>query len=237
MSRDDLLSDNFEIMQAGDGSGRQVLARTASSSLWPTRSTRWPGALQAERVSARARHRHGRRARLGADAHVHRHGAEGLGGERPRVRARRPRRHDGAAAALLDRRRHSDHRADGQATIDAIGKRTAEAARRSPSWSARAPGMRPARRRRRWSRHPKDKKKILPCSVFLQGEYGIRDLFVGVPVQARRAGHGADHRDQADARRRRRVQEVGGRGQGAGRRDQGLNVGDRAGMVMNPDCT
>ena len=29
----------------------------------------------------------------------------------------------------------------------------------------------------------KDKKKILPCSVFLQGEYGFRDLFVGVPVK------------------------------------------------------
>jgi malate dehydrogenase len=29
----------------------------------------------------------------------------------------------------------------------------------------------------------KDKKKILPCSVFLQGEYGIKDLFVGVPVK------------------------------------------------------
>jgi malate dehydrogenase len=29
----------------------------------------------------------------------------------------------------------------------------------------------------------KDKKKILPCSVYLQGEYGIRDLFVGVPVK------------------------------------------------------
>ena len=28
-----------------------------------------------------------------------------------------------------------------------------------------------------------DKKQILPCSVFLQGEYGIRDLFVGVPVK------------------------------------------------------
>jgi malate dehydrogenase len=28
-----------------------------------------------------------------------------------------------------------------------------------------------------------DKKKILPCSVFLQGEYGVRDLFVGVPVK------------------------------------------------------
>src|SRR5919197_2601522 len=29
----------------------------------------------------------------------------------------------------------------------------------------------------------KDKKKILPCSVYLKGEYGIQDLFVGVPVK------------------------------------------------------
>ena len=29
----------------------------------------------------------------------------------------------------------------------------------------------------------KDKKKILPCSVFLQGEYGLNDLFVGVPCK------------------------------------------------------
>jgi malate dehydrogenase len=29
----------------------------------------------------------------------------------------------------------------------------------------------------------KDKKKVLPCSVYLQGEYGINDLFVGVPVK------------------------------------------------------
>src|SRR6478735_2926587 len=28
-----------------------------------------------------------------------------------------------------------------------------------------------------------DKKKIVPCSVFLQGEYGISDLFVGVPCK------------------------------------------------------
>src|SRR5262245_62286953 len=28
-----------------------------------------------------------------------------------------------------------------------------------------------------------DKHKILPCSVFLQGEYGVRDVFVGVPVK------------------------------------------------------
>ena len=29
----------------------------------------------------------------------------------------------------------------------------------------------------------KDKKKILPCAAFLQGEYGIRGLFVGVPCK------------------------------------------------------
>src|SRR6266478_4826355 len=29
----------------------------------------------------------------------------------------------------------------------------------------------------------KDKKKILPCAVYLDGEYGIKGLFVGVPVK------------------------------------------------------
>ncbi len=34
----------------------------------------------------------------------------------------------------------------------------------------------------------RDKKKILPCAVYLQGEYGLRDLFVGVPVRLGRRG-------------------------------------------------
>ncbi len=29
----------------------------------------------------------------------------------------------------------------------------------------------------------KDKKRILPCAAFLQGEYGVNDLYVGVPVK------------------------------------------------------
>ena len=29
----------------------------------------------------------------------------------------------------------------------------------------------------------KDKNKILPCAVYLEGEYGIKGLFVGVPVK------------------------------------------------------
>jgi malate dehydrogenase len=28
-----------------------------------------------------------------------------------------------------------------------------------------------------------DRKRVLPCSAYLNGEYGIRDLFVGVPVK------------------------------------------------------
>jgi malate dehydrogenase len=34
----------------------------------------------------------------------------------------------------------------------------------------------------------KDKKKILPCVAYLQGEYGINDLFIGVPVKLGSAG-------------------------------------------------
>jgi malate dehydrogenase len=29
----------------------------------------------------------------------------------------------------------------------------------------------------------KDRKRILPCAAYLQGEYGIHDVFVGVPVK------------------------------------------------------
>ncbi|MCZ6878821.1 MAG: malate dehydrogenase, partial [Acidobacteria bacterium] len=34
----------------------------------------------------------------------------------------------------------------------------------------------------------RDKKKILPCCAYLQGEYGVNDLFVGVPVKLGRKG-------------------------------------------------
>ena len=34
----------------------------------------------------------------------------------------------------------------------------------------------------------KDKKKILPCAVYLEGEYGLKDLFIGVPVKLGASG-------------------------------------------------
>jgi malate dehydrogenase len=68
--------------------------------------------------------------------------------------------------------------------IDAIAKRTAEGGAEitklvgTSAWYA--PGSAAAEM---VEAILKDKKKILPCSVFLQWEYGIRDLFVGVPVK------------------------------------------------------
>ncbi|MBI1957906.1 MAG: malate dehydrogenase [Candidatus Rokubacteria bacterium] len=34
----------------------------------------------------------------------------------------------------------------------------------------------------------KDKKKILPCAAYLDGEYGVKGLYVGVPVKLGRSG-------------------------------------------------
>jgi malate dehydrogenase len=33
-----------------------------------------------------------------------------------------------------------------------------------------------------------DSKKILPCAAMCQGEYGLNDVFVGVPVKLGRQG-------------------------------------------------
>ena len=68
--------------------------------------------------------------------------------------------------------------------IDAIAKRTADGGAEitklvgTSAWYA--PGQAAAEM---CEAILKDKKKILPCSVYLQGEYGINDLFVGVPVK------------------------------------------------------
>jgi len=34
----------------------------------------------------------------------------------------------------------------------------------------------------------RDKKRILPCAAYLEGEYGMKDLFLGVPCKLGRNG-------------------------------------------------
>ena len=185
MSRDDLLNVNYKIMQQVT---EQVVKYSPNCIIIPVSNpldAMAQAVLQAVEVPARARDRHGRRARLGAHALVHRQGAERLGRERPRVRARRPRRHDGAAAALFDGRGHPDHRPDGQGDHRPHCRRGRPAAALeitqlvgTSAWYA--PGASVVEM---VEAILLDKNKILPCSVFLQGEYGVRDLFVGVPCK------------------------------------------------------
>ena len=42
-----------------------------------------------------------------------------------------------------------------------------------------------------------DRNEILPCAAYLEGEYGVDGLFVGVPVKLGRGGISADRRDRA----------------------------------------
>ena len=41
-----------------------------------------------------------------------------------------------------------------------------------------------------------DHQQILPCSVYLEGEYGVHDLFVGVPVKL--GAHGVEQVVEVD---------------------------------------
>ena len=64
----------------------------------------------------------------------------------------------------------------------------------------------------------RDRKRVLPCATFLQGEFGVDGYYVGVPVVLGRGRPRARVRDHAHRRRAGRLREVGQRGQGAGRR-------------------
>ena len=41
-----------------------------------------------------------------------------------------------------------------------------------------------------------DKKRIMPCAVYLEGEYGVNGLFVGVPGEIGRERSRANNRNQ-----------------------------------------
>ena len=111
--------------------------------------------------------------------------------------------------------------------IDAIAKRTADGGAEitklvgTSAWYA--PGQAAAEM---CEAILKDKKKILPCSVFLQGEYGINDLFVGVPVKLGARGAEEIIQIKLTAEEDAALEEVGRGGQRAGRRDRNVEGGD-----------
>ena len=112
MSRDDLLNTNHEIMKAVVG---EVVKHSPNCILIIVSNPLDAMAQAAYKLSgfpARARHRHGRRARFRTLPRFHRAGVESQRRERHCLCSGRPRRHHGAPAPLLNRRRHSDHGID-----------------------------------------------------------------------------------------------------------------------------
>jgi malate dehydrogenase len=113
-----------------------------------------------------------------------------LGRGRHRLRARRPRRHDGAARPLLHRRRHpaAGPRQDGLGQPRSASKKSSSApvtaAPRSSACSRPArPIYAPAASAIEMAEsYLKDKKRVLPCAAYLNGQYGVKDMYVGVPV-------------------------------------------------------
>ena len=73
----------------------------------------------------------------------------------------------------------------------------------------------------------KDKKKILPCAAYLDGQYGDEGPLRRRAGEARPRRRRADHRDQAHARRAGRVRQVGRRRARAGGQAQAL-AGDES---------
>ena len=142
-------------------------------------------------LPARARHRHGRRPGLRPVPDVHRAGAGRVRGGRPRVRPRRPRRHDGPAQPLLDGRGRADHRAPARRPREGARGPDRERRRRDRGACSR-PAPRSTRRprpRSRWStRSCATGSASCPCATFLQGEFGVDGLYVGVPVVLGRGG-------------------------------------------------
>ncbi len=76
-----------------------------------------------------------------------------------------------------------------------------------------------------------DKKRVLPVAANLTGQYGIADLYVGVPLRDRRKAASRKHRQfDLNGRREGDVREIGRRGARPARRLQD------AGAVARLSC-
>jgi hypothetical protein len=109
MSRDDLLNVNYQIMQRRDRADRQALAELRDRAGRQPARRHVAGGLSPERLPARTRDWHGRCARLGPHADLRRRRTEGVGRRRHLLRAGRPWRHHGAAAAAVHGGWHPPH--------------------------------------------------------------------------------------------------------------------------------
>jgi malate dehydrogenase len=189
MSRDDLIGINLKVMKAvGDGHQAARPRRLRDLHHQPARR-HGLGAAEVLRPAQGQGDRHGRRARLRPLRLFPGREDRRVGPGHPRLDARRSRRRHGAHGSPLHHRRppSPDAVAAGllsQADLDAIVDRTRKgggeivallktgSAFYAPAESAVAMAR----------SYLLDQKRVLPCAVWLSGEYGLSDLYVGVPA-------------------------------------------------------
>ena len=221
MSRDDLLAANREIV-GGCHEERSRSARpTRSSSASRTRSTRcatWRSRRRASRVSAWS---DGGHPRLGALPHLPRVGARRVGARRDRLRARRPRRHDGPDHQLHERRRSPGDPEDRRRPPG--GDRAAHARRRRRGGEAAEDGLRVLRAVRRGGRDG-GLDRVRPEARAAMRRLLRRRVRHRRPVrrragEARQGGRRGDHRDRAVRAGEGGAAQVGRRRAGARGRD------------------
>ena len=166
------------------------------------------GAARIFRPSAPQGRRHGRRARQRALRHLPRLGVRGQRPGRQRLRARRPRRHDGPGDQLHDDQRHPGRRPGQDGQVDRRSGSTrsssapaAAAARSSALLKTGSAYYAPATSAIAMAEaYLGDQKRILPCAVYVDGKYGLDGLYVGVPAVL--GAGGVEEVDRDRARRR-----------------------------------
>jgi malate dehydrogenase len=190
MSRDDLLGINLKVMKSvGEGIRDNApnafvicITNPLDAMVWALQRVLGPAAQQGLR--------HGRRARQRALPPLPRRGIRSVDEGCHRLRSGRPWRHDGALGALFDGGRHPAARPGGkmgwttQEKLDAIVQRTRDGGAEivgllktgSAFYAPATSAIEMA------EAYLKDQKRVLPCAAYCDGEFGLKDMYVGVPT-------------------------------------------------------
>ena len=186
MSRDDLLKANYDVIKAVVEADRETLAQRDSDHGDESARRHGAGRVQGQRLPEESRDGHGGRAGFGAHEHVR---GDGAG----RLASKTCTRSCSAATATTWCRCRAT-RPSPAFPCPTCCRRTAS----TRSWTrTRKGGAEIVNLLKTGSAYYapsaavvemveailKDKKKILPCAAYLEGEYGIKGLFVGVPVK------------------------------------------------------
>ena len=83
----------------------------------------------------------------------------------------------------------------------------------------------------------RDKKRVLPCAAWLNGEYGVKDLYVGVPVVIGAKGVERIVEIELNGAERAMFEKSVGVGAGPGRGLQEDRAGSRQGVIRPRNVT